>query len=52
MRNYQIRFEFNIYKYQKYHFKLQIKPIIRIEACNNCIIHINMFLCMMDDYGY
>jgi hypothetical protein len=25
--------------------KLYIKPIIRIEACNNFIMHINMLLC-------
>jgi hypothetical protein len=29
-----------------------IKPIIRIEASNNFIIHINMFLCMMNDDGH
>jgi hypothetical protein len=31
--------------------KFHIKPIIRIETCNNFIKHINMLLCMMDDYG-
>jgi hypothetical protein len=32
--------------------KIHIKPIIRIEASNNFIIHINMLLCMMDGYGH
>jgi len=32
--------------------KLHIKPIIRIEACKNWIMHINMLLCMMDGYGH
>jgi hypothetical protein len=31
---------------------LHIKPTIRIEACNNFIMHINMLLCIMNDYGH
>jgi hypothetical protein len=35
--------------FKKYIFlKLHIKPIIRIEACNNFIIPINVLLFMMD----
>jgi hypothetical protein len=32
--------------------KLHIKAIIRIETCNNFIMHIKILLCMMDDYEH